>query len=414
MEQESPKRRRGSNQPAELAATGGVASEPLPDSGNLTLNRALEYAARGWAVFPLAPGTKKPFKASHGFKDATTDAVIIRRWWAETPKADIGVATGARSGVFVIDADIYKDPHALDDLQQHIGELPETFTVKTPRGGRHLYFQMPPGRSIRNSEGRLAEVIDVRGDGGYVVAPPSTFEGQPYQVLKAAPPAQAPEWLVDRVAVPLHREKEIQGDRETDGGSISPSLVLSVQSAVELALPPGGHLNHTHLFKLARGCIGMSNADKEAAFDEWFSVVQERGLLREGTVREDYAIEFWAAVSKAKQPIGGNDPATRAWALAGEQPFPPEAAAFETPGLKRTLGACYQLERLSKGGEWYLSCHTLARLAVVSPTTAATWLSALIGKGVLRVVRKQTSSEARRFRYVGQPAPVSERLDTKR
>ena len=144
----------------------------------------------------------------------------------------------------------------------------------------------------------------------------------------------------------------------------------------------------------------MSRTEKDAAFNNWFSTVQERGLLRPDCGRDTYKAEFWAAVSKAMQPIGNSDPATRAWALAGEKPLPPEACAFETAQLKRVVGACYQLEQLAKGGEWYLPCHTLARLADVSATTAATWLSALMGMGVLRVTEPHTTTKARRFRYV--------------
>src|SRR5436309_6082569 len=97
------------------------------------LARALEYAQRGWHVFPLAPGTKKPIKGSNGFKDATTSASRIRDWWRESPDANVAIATGTVSGVFVVDADLYKDESCLKRLEDRYGALGATYTVMTPR-----------------------------------------------------------------------------------------------------------------------------------------------------------------------------------------------------------------------------------------------------------------------------------------
>ena len=193
---------------------------PPPDpTRNPFLEQALQYAARGWPVFPLVPGTKEPFAGSHGFKDATTDPEKIRHWWAKTPDANVGIATGAVSGVFVLDADLHRVPECLKELEKRHGALPKTYTVATARNGRHYYFQMPPGRGVRCGTDKLDKGLDVKGDGGYVVAPPSIFEGGTYKVLNATPPATPPEWLVDLVA--------LQRDRGTEGTEKQkPSLPL--------------------------------------------------------------------------------------------------------------------------------------------------------------------------------------------
>lgn len=136
---------------------------------------AVEYIKMGLAVFPLEERGKRP-KTKNGFKDATTDAAQVKAWWQQWPNANIGIATGKRSGgVFVIDLDIDEDKgidgyHTLDDWQKENGSFPDTWTAITGRGGYHLYFHS--GSEVKNRAG-IIDGVDVRGDGGYVVAPPS-------------------------------------------------------------------------------------------------------------------------------------------------------------------------------------------------------------------------------------------------
>lgn len=139
---------------------------------------ALGYVNDGLAVFPLKPRSKEPFDGSHGFKDATRNPELIRRWWTNEPDANIGIATGAVSGgVFVIDID---DGHggalgteSLQAWEEENGELPETRESATGSGGRHLFYRCPPGVAVKSATG-LVPSVDLRGNGGYIVAPPST------------------------------------------------------------------------------------------------------------------------------------------------------------------------------------------------------------------------------------------------
>lgn len=137
------------------------------------LKVALEYAARGFAVFPLVENGKRPATGC-GCKDATRDSAQIRRWWRARPNANIGIATGALSGLVVVDIDSQRTPRALRDL---IGKT-RTLSSRTQSGGTHLLFRHP-GREIRNRTGLLPNV-DLRGDGGYIVAPPSVVNGRSY------------------------------------------------------------------------------------------------------------------------------------------------------------------------------------------------------------------------------------------
>ncbi|MFG1329628.1 DUF3987 domain-containing protein [Xanthobacter autotrophicus] len=165
---------------------------------------ALDFATNGWPVFPCDPATKAPL-TDHGHRDATTAAPAIIAWWKRWPEAMIGLPTGAASGVWVLDLDVdgakkIDGRDALDQLEATHGQLPNGPCAETPRGGVHIFFRHDPERLVRNSVGKVASGIDVRGDGGYVVLAPSVrSDGRSYQWL-SVPFADtdfpdAPDWL---------------------------------------------------------------------------------------------------------------------------------------------------------------------------------------------------------------------------
>lgn len=152
---------------------------------------ALRYASRGWAVFPLQPAGKQP-RTTHGLHDATSDPRRIRAWWAACPTANVGLATGR---LVVLDVDGEEGRASLAALEADRGPLPPTLRASTARGA-HLYFLAPPGPAIPNSAGRLGRGLDVRGEGGYVVAPPSVHpDGPTYRWASRGTPAVLPEHL---------------------------------------------------------------------------------------------------------------------------------------------------------------------------------------------------------------------------
>jgi putative DNA primase/helicase len=174
-----------------IAGTAAVSPTDSP-----LLNAALDYARHGWPVFPCHPATKRPLTAkgdggTGGLKLATTDESAIKAWWKRFPKAMIGLPTGKSIGAFVLDIDAGEDEEtgelfAADDitaaLEAKLGiALPVTWTAETPRGGLHLFFHMPKNAAVGNRAG-IIERVDVRGDGGYVVAPPSRrADGRAYR-----------------------------------------------------------------------------------------------------------------------------------------------------------------------------------------------------------------------------------------
>ncbi len=163
---------------------------------NEFLSAALKYATEyGWKVFPVNPSTKRP-RTPHGCKDAKNDPGAIKAWWARYPDSAIGVATGSASKLIVIDEDLDDDKglngyHEVTAWEKVHGALPETVRVITGRGGAHLYYHYD-GNDIKNRAGIL-DGVDVRGEGGYVVAPPSLH-----------PNGSRYEWEVSPDDIPFH------------------------------------------------------------------------------------------------------------------------------------------------------------------------------------------------------------------
>lgn len=140
------------------------------------LDAALRYAEMGLAVLPINPRNKHPY-TRNGSHDASKDPNVIKEWWHSHPFANVAIATGSASGIVVIDEDldesVGKDGiHEVNKWEQENGKLPDTWMVITGRGGYHCYYKLRPGETQRNREAIL-EGVDVRGEGGYIIAPPS-------------------------------------------------------------------------------------------------------------------------------------------------------------------------------------------------------------------------------------------------
>ena len=165
------------------------------------IRTAMALARKGMAVFPCRPQDKRPATAN-GLKDATTDLDLIRQWWQQEPLFNLAIATGAVSGIFVVDIDGLDAEVELRRLEAEHGGFPSTVEVITARG-RHVYFRSPEA-PVRNSAGKIAAGIDVRGDGGYILAPPSIHPtGRRYEwsVDCGSSLVEAPAWLLDKVSL---------------------------------------------------------------------------------------------------------------------------------------------------------------------------------------------------------------------
>lgn len=181
------------------------------------LDAALDYARRGWPVFPCHTPTRggcscrdaercsdigKHPRTEHGLKDATTDEATIRQWWRRWPDANIGIVTGKASGLLVLDVDPRHGGDAtLAELEREHGRLPDTVESLTGGGGRHILFRCP-GYPVKSGAGTLGPGLDVKADGGYIVAPPSLhLRGRRYEWEVSSHPddipiAEPPAWLL--------------------------------------------------------------------------------------------------------------------------------------------------------------------------------------------------------------------------
>ena len=206
------------------------------------LQAALTYAAHGWAVFPChtitssgcscgagdchSPG-KHPI-TRRGLHDASSDRDQLRVWWARNPDANVAIRTGGQSGLVVLDVDPDHDGmRSLRTLVDQYGKMPAGPRVRTGSGGWHLYFQHPD-ENIRNSAGtRLGPGIDIRADGGYVIAPPSHHRsGAVYEWrgLDLDVP-RLPDWTLERLTLAPKRPSTRP---DTKTSEVSPVVVLLI------------------------------------------------------------------------------------------------------------------------------------------------------------------------------------------
>ncbi|WP_443628047.1 phage/plasmid primase, P4 family [Candidatus Njordibacter sp. Uisw_002] len=161
--------------------------------------RTRDIIEQGYPVFPCVPNKKIPI-TSRGFYDASADKEVIKQWWAQSPKANIGLATGAKADLLVIDVDVKNGAGGLasmEALEFELGPL-NTRKIVTPSGGYHLYFKHPRDE-IKNTIG-IRPGIDIKTEGGYVLAAGSVINGNPYYVENDIEAQELPQCWIDVLA----------------------------------------------------------------------------------------------------------------------------------------------------------------------------------------------------------------------
>jgi hypothetical protein len=241
---------------------------------------AIAYAERrGWAVFPCCwhgPARKRPL-TRHGLHDATRDPDAIREWWRRWPEALVGLPTG-RCSAIVLDIDRKNGVDgfdALDELGAAI--LPETPLAHTASGGLHVYFQAPDFviRNTAGARGRgLGRGLDLRGDGGYVIAPSpgSFYSWDPHWNLETVALVSLPEWAMPREPA----KPALAGSRPEPGSGLSPYAEAALDNA-------------------ARRIIAAPNGEQEATLNsEAFAIgtLAGAGAVPTGFARD---VLLWAA-----------------------------------------------------------------------------------------------------------------------
>jgi putative DNA primase/helicase len=212
-----------------------------------TLATVLRLAGRGFRLFPVEAWGKKPLIREWPEK-STCEAEILSEWHCQHPGCNWGLACGPDSGVFVLDVDGDEGAAAVRELCTKFGASWLSTLAATTARGRHLYFQFPQGAEIRNSASKLAPGLDIRGDGGYAVIPPSIHStGAAYAwVNEDVPIAQPPSWLVEILSIPnqpisvsaVNADAIAEGQRNATLASLAGTMQRRGMSvgAIEVAL----------------------------------------------------------------------------------------------------------------------------------------------------------------------------------
>ena len=315
---------------------------------NELLHAALEYVARGFYVFPLAPRGKLPLISKKvggkGFHDATLDPDQVRTWWSACPDANIGIATGA-SGLVVLDVDGPEGQNELAALVAKHGALDRTLAQQTGRaGGLHLVYR---GAGIRSSQVK-GEHLDIRGSTGYIVAPPSVHpSGTLYQWIDAAQPvADVPEALRAFIGArqtkspglgsgalatqgrPAARARPESGQSGTGRGLAARSVANLTQNA-----PPFSEAEADRLFS----ALSMIDAATDGA--TWFSIGAALHDLKWIVNGVDEGFEIWDQWSSTSTGKGAGNGEYR-----GRADLEKRWASFgkEYNGIRATVASIYK------------------------------------------------------------------------
>jgi Bifunctional DNA primase/polymerase, N-terminal len=229
------------------------------------------YTAHGWSVIPVRPGEKRPAVRWQDYEVRRPGEGELERWWRNGSRLGVGVVTGRVSGIAVVDADGELGLATLEIL-----ELPRTPTVRTGSGGRHLYFRHTGGKICTTAA--ILPGVDVRGDGGFVVAPPTVHpSGRPYRwevELGAVPLAPFPERLIRR-----RTELQPQPVRRTGDTSAYAEAALRGECE-EVRRAAVGTRNHTlnlAAFKMG-GLVGAGLLDLDRVASQLLSAALACGL----------------------------------------------------------------------------------------------------------------------------------------
>jgi bifunctional DNA primase/polymerase-like protein/AAA domain-containing protein len=321
------------------------------------LEEALRHAERGWPVFPCDPATKKPLVKDWP-NTSSTDEVQIRAWWEQWPYAMIGCATGRRAGFFALDIDFDAekglDGYAtLAALEERHSALPETTGSNTPRGGKHLFFRWQPG--VSNSAGNLGKGLDVRGEGGYVVLPPSERSDRKkyiWQMALVGEPRVAPQWLIDMITVDAEPAKPADirvaasVAPQAGGNSRYARAALDAECAALAAAPNGqrSHALNKASFSLHQ-LVAAGELDGDEAKGRLYEASVANGHVAddgEKAVRKTIASGAAAGMAKSRE-------VPPPWERLAPPPPPPPSARSPLPvtmlGELKPVGAQDRLVR---------------------------------------------------------------------
>ncbi len=250
---------------------------------------ALALAEAGIPVFPCVVNGKEP-ATTHGFVDASTDAATINAWWTQADY-NIGVEP-ERAGWCVVDID------GADGIAEWLAltsdrPIPDTYTVRTPRGGTHLYLT----GSLPSSVKKIAGSIDTRGRVGYVLVPPSVVNGKPYTVERDIDPAPLPDWIA-----PLLETKHVEAASAPLVIDYAASLVRARDYVDRWSEPVLEGTRDNTAFKVACELrdLGLDSEDQLAYLTQW----NEKFCIPPLT-EDELGVKVWSASRNSQNAQAG-------------------------------------------------------------------------------------------------------------
>lgn len=402
-------------EPSQLAAGQSDENERSahPDNAHdrSVLDWALAYADRTWSVFPVHPiassgvcscpagsGCERAGKhpsTPHGLNDASADPNTIRGWFGSVQK-NIGIRTGLVSGFIVLDIDPGKGGReALAALETEHGALPQTLVANTGSGGSHYLFRHPGG-VVRNSVSKLGKGLDIRGDGGYIVAAPSNhISGGVYSWANDLPVVDVPTWLINLI----RSEKVERVEPTEDFPPASAELLVEARALLKRHGPAvqsqGGD---QHTFSAASTLVNdlaLTIVEALPPFAEWNTTCQPpwrpedllvklRNASRyaageRGAKRHEFEFAKMLMADLASTPV--DDPLARARALVqahlGRDPERPQRLRFER--------VSDLLAKPAPATSWLVNGIIMEKAVVAlsgEPKTTKTWCAGDISLGV--------------------------------
>jgi hypothetical protein len=405
-----------------------------PDQGASAETWAQWYVSLGLSVFPVwgvdnsgtcrcRKGAKCPSPGKHprtpqGIHAATTDPAKLGTWKWST--ANVGIATGPKSGILVLDVDGQAGWKSYDELKRKLGPLVESGApakVITSKGGAHAYVAYPEGLAIPSRAG-IAEYVDIRAEGGYVVAPPSWHASG--HVYAFDPwiwplPQLSSKWA-DFLAThgtpsPLgeftERQKIQKDTEETEAAPQNGILTNEIRTFIQRYLPKTTGTRNKQIFELARAIKGLPRyADADAMtllplVQYWHGEGIRRGVIETQTF-DDTMADWLNSWPKVKFPKG-EDPMTRVVQLA-QQKKPQAAKQFDTEAVRLLVGICYHLQKATGDNPFFLSCRKAGEIIQVSHVQASKYLSMLVSVQLLKLVGKAEpgpGQQAQRYFWIG-------------
>lgn len=238
---------------------------------------ALAWVEAGFAVFPCVPQGKAPATA-HGLNDATTDPFQINSWWEENPSYNVGVSP-ARSAMFVLDVDPPLGAETLNSLESEHGALPPTLAIRTPRGGLHYWFTGSCPSSVGTDRRGLGPKLDTRGEGGYVLVPPSVvvypgkkIEGTYGYETDTNEIAEGPGWIARRVHSIRDRHEAADSFELDTPSAIERARVFLSELAARGSVAIEGKGGDDHTYQTAASVLALGVSPRvawELLRDHW-------------------------------------------------------------------------------------------------------------------------------------------------